>query len=567
VPDEPGLDREFDYLAEAPLRVGTIVRIALSGRRLRAWAVGVDVAPAVDRERLRPILGVVGAGPPPDVVELTSWAAGRWAGPRVAFLRAASPDRVVRDPGPAGPPAAVGRGAELAVHVHRIPPAVDRRRLVQELVAPSGSTILVVADRSRVARFPGLVLGTPQAWARARRGGQVVVGGRNAAWAPVPDLGAGIVLDDLDEALKNERAPTWHARDVLAERCARAGVPLHVVSAVPSQEALAGLTAGGARPVHLHLPGRADERAGWPVTEVADRRDEPPGLGLISPLLVERLRAHVDAGRRVLCVLNRKGRARLLACGQCRALARCHVCGTAVADDGDGLVCGVCAARRPRVCAECGSTRLRLLRPGVGRLAEELGALAPRARVAELTGDTPPAAAPDAEVVVGTEAVLHRAPRGVGLVAFLDLDEELLAPRFRAAEQALWLVARAARLLGPRSGPGRLLLQTRLPDHPVVAAVGRGDPGVAAEAEATRRAAIRFPPVTALAEVAGARDDVAAFTAALAGVDVLGPTAAGRDRSRALVRAPDHEVLAAALAAARHAVDRTPRIDVDPLRV
>jgi primosomal protein N' (replication factor Y) (superfamily II helicase) len=572
VPDEPGLEREFDYLADRPLPVGTVVRVALGPRRIRGWVVATGVEPAVPLDRLRPLLAVVGHGPPPAVVELTAWAARRWAGPRAALLRAASPDqgRVIRDAAPAVAPVA---GPGFAVHVHRVAPAVDRRALVQSLVPATGSTIVVVPDLARAARFPGLVVRSAADWARARLGGQTIVGGRTAAWAPVPDLAAGVVLDDLDEALKDDRAPTWHARDVLAERCARAGVLLHVISAVPSQEALAMAAAAGG-PGHVDEPGRAEERDGWPVVEVADRRDEPPGLGLISPRLVERLRAQVEAGRRVLCVLNRKGRARLLACAQCGALARCEVCGGAVGDDGDGLVCGVCAARRPRVCAECGATRLKLLRPGVTRLAEELAALVPRARVEEVTGERPAGGPPvDADVVVGTEALLYRAPARVGLVAFLDLDEELLAPRFRATEHALWLIARGARLVGPRHGPGRLLLQTRLPEHPVVVAAERGDPGRAAEAEAARRAALRFPPVTALAELTGTTADVAGFASAVAaagagaGAEVLGPTAAGSGRSRALVRAPDHDALAAVLAAARTSVERTPRIDVDPLRV
>ncbi len=219
-------------------------------------------------------------------------------------------------------------GAGSAVHVHRVAPAVDRRAFVQSLVPATGSTIVVVPDLARAARFPGLVLRDGRRLGPGPRcGGQTVVGGRTAAWAPVPDLAAAVVLDDLDEALKDDRAPTWHARDVLAERCARAGVPLHVVDAVPSLEALALAAASGGA---VDEPGRSEERAGWPIVEVADRRDEPPGLGLVSPPLVERLRAQVDAGRRVLCVLNRKGRARLLACANCRALARASVCGAAV---------------------------------------------------------------------------------------------------------------------------------------------------------------------------------------------------------------------------------------------
>jgi primosomal protein N' (replication factor Y) len=150
---------------------------------------------------------------------------------------------------------------------------------------------------------------------------------------------------------------------------------------------------------------------------------------------------------------------------------------------------------------------------------------------------------------------------------FLDLDQELLAPRYRAVEQALALVARAARVVaasGPPSGraAGHLLLQTRLPDHEVVQAAVRADVAPVAAAEAGRRAALGFPPETAMAEVSGAA--AAAFVQALdppLGLDVV-PVAA----DRWWLRAPTHEVLCDALAATPRPPGRL-RIEVDPLRL
>jgi primosomal protein N' (replication factor Y) len=164
-------------------------------------------------------------------------------------------------------------------------------------------------------------------------------------------------------------------------------------------------------------------------------------------------------------------------------------------------------------------------------------------------------------VVVGTEAVLHRV-RGAAVVAFLDLDAELLAPRYRAAEEAMALVARAARLVGPRSGGGRLLLQTRLPDHEVVAAALHADPSRVAEAEASRRATLRFPPAAAVAAVSGAPAEafVEPLRATL-GLDVLGPL-----DGRWLVRAPDAATLCDALAATPRPAGRL-RVAVDPVRL
>jgi primosomal protein N' (replication factor Y) len=130
-------------------------------------------------------------------------------------------------------------------------------------------------------------------------------------------------------------------------------------------------------------------------------------------------------------------------------------------------------------------------------------------------------------VLVGTEAVLRRVERAAP-VAFLDLDAELLAPRYRAAEEAMALVARAARLLGGKAAGGRLLLQTKLPRHEVVQAALLADPGRVADAELERRRALLLPPVTALAHVAGAGAEVFARAAAEhPGVTALGPAGRG----------------------------------------
>ena len=181
--------------------------------------------------------------------------------------------------------------------------------------------------------------------------------------------------------------------------------------------------------------------------------------------------------------------------------------------------------------------------------------------VAEVSADTaagPPPA--DVPILVGTEAVLHRAA-GACSVAFLDFDQELLAPRYRAAEAALGMLARAARLIGGRTGKGRLLVQTRMPTHEVIDAALHADPSRLAVVEAARRAALRFPPETAVAAISG--QAAAAFVGALpAGdaVEVLGPAG-----ERWLLRARDHKVLCDVLAATPRPPGRL-RIEVDPLR-
>ena len=382
-------------------------------------------------------------------------------------------------------------------------------------------------------------------------GVDVVVGARGAAWATVPGLAAAVVLDEHDESLQEERSPTWHARDVAVERARRSGAPCLLVSPVPSLAALAWAQD------RLVVPSRNEERAGWPILEVADRTKEEPWH---APLVTTRLLQHLrDPAKRVVCVLNAPGRARRLACRSCHSLARCERCQAGLSQSREGVLrCARCGTDRPVVCQTCGSTALVPLRPGTAALRGELEAAAGREVVEVVGADQGPPA--EAGIHVGTEAVLHRIQHA-DVVAFLDIDAELLAPRFRADEQALGLLARAARLVGPRAGGGRILVQTRLPHHEVLQAVLHADPGRLVPVAMARRAELRLPPAAALAVIGGpGSDELAGGLRLLPGLTVTGPS-----EQRYLVRAPDADALADAFAAVPR--PRGVRIQVDPPRV
>jgi primosomal protein N' (replication factor Y) len=563
VPDITAVEREFDYSVPDPLaalvRVGAIVRVPLHGRRVRGWVVADDVASEATTGLLD-VLAIVSAGPPADVVALTEWISWRWAGPRVAVLRSASPPNVA--------PTTVATDSVVTTtefvptageeRVVRTPPLVDRRSQVAAMCAKEGSTIVCVADAGRARglaafleregrRVALLHSSEPDAqrtaaWARAAGGECVVVGGRIAALAPVPDLRVAVVVDDADEALQEERAPTWHARDVLRERAERAHASFIVCSPAPTPEAVV------ASRTLVESPPSDVERHGWPRVEVIDRREEPPGAGLLTEPLAVALR---NAGGFAVCVLNRRGRFRLLVCAACRHLIRVTANET-----------------RPLVCPECGATKLRVLRSGVARVGEELAALLPGKRVVDVDADT--TAVPEADIAIGTEAVLHRFDvrrRRPVLVAYLDLDQELLAPRYRAATQAHWLVTRGAQLLaGQPRHDTLLLLQTRLADHVVVEALVAAQPGLVVASEVEYRRELGYPPFGGLAEVTGDEKplDTAAEIVREHGVAVFGPA-----DGRALVNASDPDLLADALrlaAPAARALGRL-RVVVDPARV
>lgn len=575
LPDVAGIDKSFDYVVplawDEPgdergvlVQVGSIVRIDLHGRRIGAWVLAVDVEPPPGVV-LRALAKVSGLGPPAPLIDLAYFTAWRWYGRVANVLTTASPPTMVRGlpPEPAFPSMSVPVGVatsydrafvEPGVRALRLPPADDAFEVV--LAATRRGNALVLAPsiddaRSIAARLrrAGMVIALhPRDWA-VGAAGATVVGSRAAAFAPVAGLAAIVVVDDHAESYREERMPTWHARDVCIERARLAGVPCVLTSPAPTLDSLAV--------ADEVVPSRSVERAGWPILDIIDRRsDDTAHPGMFSERIVGVLRG---AGP-VVCVLNRTGRSKLLACGACGELARCERCHAAVDQRDDGaLVCAQCATVRPALCVACGSQKLKNLRLGVTRAREELEALAQRV-VVEVTA-TQELGTRSAEVYIGTEAVLHQVHEARAVV-FLDFDQELLAPRFRTGEQAMAMLIRAARLVGGRAQGGRIVVQTRMPRHEVLDAALHADPGRLVAAEREKRRTLAFPPFTALAVVSGAA--ASGFVERLggrAGIEVLGP-----NEGRWLVRAPGHRQLADALAAVDRPAGRL-RIEVDPDRI
>jgi primosomal protein N' (replication factor Y) len=213
---------------------------------------------------------------------------------------------------------------------------------------------------------------------------------------------------------------------------------------------------------------------------------------------------------------------------------------------------------------------MKTLRAGVTRLREEVAALL-GTEVVEVSGTSQPPEGTDgndgtkAPVLMGTEAVLHRVRRASAVV-FLDIDLHLLAPRFSATDETLALLARAARLVGPRHGgpvSARIMLQTRVPDHAVLRAVVRGNPAAVMPEEEQIRRDSGLPPFSALAVVSGSHSgdyiEVLQGSAAAARL-----TTSELSADRYLVRADDHDALCDALAAAARPPGRGLRIEVDP---
>ena len=508
VPDVTGVDKIFDYLVPEALaetvRVGVRVRVPLHGRNVAGWVVEIgEPSAGLEVKKIKSVIKVLGLGATAEIVDLAVWATKRWAGRMRSFISTAAPETLINNvPSARYMPRAVQYASDTFDKVRdfgggliTVAPLSNLAPFISA-VACDGPTIVVMPTQHRVKLLAAALRANnfsvaqwPQDWALAYGGVDVVIGTRSAVWAPVEKFSNIVVVDEHDDLLQEERSPTWHARDVAIERSSRVGARCILLSPIASLSARKW--AGDRRVV--------DSQGQWPEVLIVDRNnDEQWSRSLISSELIAELR---DKSRRVVCVLNSKGRARLTACGSCRNILRCEKCDAALNQtDKTTLDCPRCGESRPVICQVCGSSSCAVLKPGVARLREELEAAANRS-VFEVTAATE-TVNERCNVFVGTEAVLHRV-QNADTVVFLDIDSELLAPRYRANEIVATLVVHAARLVGRSTQNPRILLQTHTPDNAFLIGLKIGDLSQYFVSDEARRSLLKFPPFGSIAQVSG----------------------------------------------------------------
>lgn len=442
---------------------------------------------------------------------------------------------------------------------------------------------------------------------RALRHGElkVAVGARSALFAPVRDLGLICVDEEHDGSFKQEEGVRYHARDMALLRAHRAGAVCVLGSATPSLSSVALAHAG--RLEVLVLPARARSSAVLPEVEIVDLRHVGAGPGgdrLLSLTLFRALEACLARREQAILFLNRRGFAPSLICGSCGEIVRCPNCSVSLTlhrARGESMQCHYCdyLVEVPGRCARCGAAKLGEEGSGTERIESTLQQQLPGARIARLDRDVAAGAKSEAvldrvragevDILVGTQMVTkgHDLPN-VTLVGVLNADSALSMPDFRASERTFHLLVQVAGRAGRGDAPGRVLIQTRQPEHPAIAFALRHDvPGFIAQ-EMRDREELRFPPYSRLAMVRfDALDEALALAectrvadvargAVSAGVEVLGPTPAplarlrNRYRFRFVLRAAERKPLRdALLAVARASLHRQVRmaIDVDPINM
>jgi primosomal protein N' (replication factor Y) (superfamily II helicase) len=352
-------------------------------------------------------------------------------------------------------------------------------------------------------------------WRAAAEGGlSVVVGARSALFLPFRELRLIVVDEEHEAAYKQEDGVCYHARDMAVVRARIEGAALVLASATPSIETRVNAASG--RYGYLRLSSRAGARQ-MPALEVIDMRVEgPPKNRWIAPRLASTVAETIARGEQALLFLNRRGYAPLTLCRNCGHRFRCQNCDAWLVEHRfrRALVCHHCGhmERRPENCPECeAEDALAPCGPGVERLAEEASELFQGARVLVLSSDFPGGterlrreldeiSKGAFDLVIGTQLVAkgHNFPY-LTLVGVVDSDLGLGSGDPRAAERTFQLLAQVTGRAGRGDRPGRALLQTYQPEHPVIRALLSGDAERFYEQETALRERAGLPPFGRLA--------------------------------------------------------------------
>ncbi len=430
------------------LQVGSIVRVPLSGRRVRGWVVEIGERPP---GRLKDVTALSGAAPVfgPDLARSLNWAAGHYVAPVSVVLAKATPPNLPGEP-PGAPssrptvtvrPHPLAAVAQSSAEGRRFPPQamVGRWQGLEWLdsltpvLVSGGSVMVVAATGAEVAeishragpQFPERVVTVPhddaaavtRAWERAQGAGLLVVGTPRVAMWQVKELTLVVVLEEGRRAMKDRQTPTIHVREMIRTRSRVEGFNAVFFGPTPSVELLAA--GAGTVPVG---------RRAWGLVEVVDRSTERPGGGFVSETVTVALRSvALEGGERAFVLAGQK------------------------------------------------------ITPAV---VDEVNA-----RLGGGTASPHPGPAP---VTVGSERDLAGLDP-VSLTVAVDIDFMAASGGYRGTEEALRQLARLGNVLRPGRGR-RMMVQTREPGSDLARTLRRGDPVPYLERVLIERARGAMPP-------------------------------------------------------------------------
>ncbi len=356
-------------------------------------------------------------------------------------------------------------------------------------------------------------------WRRIRRGeARVVIGARSAVFSPVEHLGLIVVDEEHESTYLNDRHPRYDTRDVAASRCKRENATLILASATPSILSFARARRGDY--ILLEMPRRVNDRP-LPEVEIADMRKELENGNrtVLSNALRSALKECTEKGEQAILLMNRRGYNSFVSCRTCGYVVKCPNCDISMTyhlGTTDGMLrCHYCGKETepPLVCPECGGHYIRYFGAGTQKVEEEVHKMLPDIPTVRMDYDTTGTKdghgkileefrSGRAKILIGTQMIAKGLdfPQ-VTLVGVVAADLALNLPDYRSRERAFQLFTQVAGRAGRGRQNGRVIIQTYLPNDPVIGYAARQDYRAFFESEFRRRRNGLYPPFTVLARL------------------------------------------------------------------
>ncbi len=338
---------------------------------------------------------------------------------------------------------------------------------------------------------------------------KVIIGVRSAVFAPVKNPGLIVVDEEHESSYKSQSTPAYHAREIAAIRAKQHNIPLVLASATPSIESYYKALSG--KYTMLTLKNRAGTGM-LPAVSVVDMRRElaEGNRSLFSAELKEEIQKNLESGRQTILFLNRRGFSTFISCRSCGYVVKCPRCNIAMTyhKNRDFLTCHYCGYTQKNLltCPECDSTYIRHFGTGTQKVEEELSELFPDATLLRMDLDTVSAKnshqkileqfeKEKIDILVGTQMVTKGLDfENVTLVGVLAADMSLNLDDYRANEKTFDLITQVCGRAGRGNFAGRAIIQSYMPENPVLQMAKEQDYAAFYEEEISLRKMLLYPP-------------------------------------------------------------------------
>jgi primosomal protein N' len=555
------------------LQVGDQVLVPLKGRTVKGFVVEIKQQQEFNI-KLLPIKKFRGIGPPGKVVELCRWCAWRWVGSVFYFLKIASAEKLYTQKQKSGINSLNYKSFNITlgtqqnkivneclstdklIHTLRLrQPEFMRWLILAMFTRLQKSLIVLVPTKDELLRLYQELsqTGAPvktfkNDWFEITQGNCIVVGNRDAIFAPVPEnnLGAILIYDPSDSSYQDERAPTWHASKVARQRSQLENIPVVFIDPAPSFHELYDSK--------LITVSQTIERNTWAPVFVINATKEDPIKGEFPEIVLNKMRKASQLDQPIAVLVNRIKGAGNLFCKNCYQVLNCPNCDSLLLTDElrppyDTAFCPTCDYHiNSQICA-CGNPKIHLFNKSLNKVAFELKSILKTnvsLRSNKLKSD------PE-KFLVGTTAILNQ-EASLALVYLPYFDQILFAPKLNSFSKALHLLFTCSLRVLKAKGVG-IILRTKFPEHPVIKAAQMGRPYLAQKCIDDQYKTFYVNDQASFAFVKGSTPQIESWIKQLksscSSLEILGPS----KYSKYLIKAPDFKILCETLNAIEHPKD------------